>query len=98
MNKKERENPTVKEIRLQWGFVVIGIAVAVFTGVAVNALYDLIKIFWSPLHILVVYGSGIFITVGLVDFYFKHLQEYGTGTPGYIIYLNFLKSIFLRKK
>jgi hypothetical protein len=100
VSKKDKENKRVEGLRVQWGFLPIGTGVAILAGITVNALYDVMKIYWRPLQILIVYGLMLFVGTLFINFLFKNLQnpKYSTETPIRVLFCDFLKSVFITKK
>ena len=75
MNKKERED--IHTLQGQWLFVVLGALLAVFFGVAINALYDILRndVHWSPWGILLLFGFFGVAFLDVFSFLFENLES-----------------------
>ncbi len=97
---KDKEQKEIKGLHVQWVFIVIGSLFAVFLGVAVNALYDLLKIINSPFMILIIFGCGSLFFFGFFNFLFENLSELKSipNLKVRTILWMFLKRFFKHKK
>jgi hypothetical protein len=73
MDKKEEER--LRGLQIQWMFVVLAALLALFLGVAVNALYDILQTFYSPWFIFIFFGSLGLLIADAFTYFLKTPQE-----------------------
>jgi hypothetical protein len=70
MNKKE-----IRDIKSQWIMVILAAMIALFAGVAGNALYDLLKEIYSRLYIFSLFGIIALFLADVFTYMFMNLEE-----------------------
>lgn len=78
MSVEEKEKDTEKEtrdIQLQWYFVAIASFLAIFLGMIVSALYDLIEPIYSPWGVFLFFGILSLLFIDIFTYFFENLDE-----------------------
>jgi len=75
MKKEIREK--IGSVQLQWYFLVLAVFIALFAGLVGNAFYDLLMAWWkwSPLHVLIVFGSMLLVMIDCMTYWINGLEE-----------------------
>jgi hypothetical protein len=76
MKKAKKEKEELRGLKMQWGFTVIASLVAIIGGIAVNALYDLLKVRWSPFEIFAVFFLTFMFIVDFINFLFDNFKRF----------------------
>lgn len=85
---KEKEKEFVRGLQVQWLFVVLGAFVALFGGLVVSALYELLRINSPAFFILVIFSIPFLFFLDLFTFTlenFNEFKKYPDGEEGKII-------------
>jgi|GEM_PF-4707915 len=69
------EDEKIKELQGQWLFVVLGTLLALFAGLTVSALYELLKTTSSALYIFTLFGILTVLLLDAFSYIFEHLKE-----------------------
>lgn len=75
MKKDRKEDEKVRSLQVQWVFIVLGLFFAFSGGLAVNALYELLRTTSSVLFVFTAFGLLTLFTLDVLSFFFERLSE-----------------------
>ena len=65
----------IKDIQIQWVFVLFGALLAFVGGIVINALYELLREHSSPLFIVLIFGALFLLILDSITFLFQSLEK-----------------------